>query len=72
MTDVTEDKRPVLRVITGNPSDEELAVILAIVASVPAELEAPKGLTSWNDRSRDLLHTPRPSVTAWRASVLPQ
>lgn len=72
MADATEDKRPVLRVITGNPSDEELAVILAIVASAIPEPAESNGLKSWSDRSRDLLHTPRPSVTAWRASVLPQ
>jgi hypothetical protein len=71
MADPIEDKRPVLRVITGNPSDEELAVILAIVANVSPEPDEPKGLKSWSDRSRDLLHTPRPGATAWRASVLP-
>jgi len=71
MPDPTEDKRPVLRVISGNPSDEELAVILAIVANVAPEPEEPKGLKAWSDHSRDLLRTPRPGVTAWRASVLP-
>ncbi|MEI7453111.1 MAG: acyl-CoA carboxylase subunit epsilon [Actinomycetes bacterium] len=71
MTEPTQDKRPVLRVITGNPSDEELAVILAIVANVAPEPEEAKGLQAWSDRSRDLLHSPRPSATAWRASVLP-
>ena len=71
MTDPTQDKRPVLRVITGNPSDDEIAVILAIVANAAPEPEEAKGLKAWSDRSRDLLHSPRPSATAWRASVLP-
>ena len=73
-TDTSEPKRPVLRVISGNPTDEELALILAIVAIVASSNEAPaapKGLNGWSDRTRDLLKTPRPSATAWRSSVLP-
>ena len=34
-----DPKRPVLRVISGSPSDEELAAILAIVASAAPEAE---------------------------------
>lgn len=70
-TDTSEPKRPVLRVISGNPTDEELALILAIVASSNEAPAAPKGLNGWSDRTRDLLKTPRPSATAWRSSVLP-
>ena len=69
--DTSEPKRPVLRVISGNPTDEELALILAIVASSNEAPAAPKGLNGWSDRTRDLLKTPRPSATAWRSSVLP-
>ena len=70
-TDTSEPKRPVLRVISGNPTDEERALILAIVASSNEAPAAPKGLNGWSDRTRDLLKTPRPSATAWRSSVLP-
>ena len=45
-TDTSEPKRPVLRVISGNPTDEELALILAIVASSNEAPAAPKGLAS--------------------------
>lgn len=69
--DSSEPKRPVLRVISGNPTDEELALILAIVALSNEAPAAPKGLNGWSDRTRDLLKTPRPSATAWRSSVLP-
>ncbi|MDD2858105.1 MAG: acyl-CoA carboxylase subunit epsilon [Candidatus Nanopelagicales bacterium] len=65
-----EDKRPVLRVITGNPSAEELAAILAIVASVVPPADAPKGLSHWNDHSRGIIRTLRPSASAWRASTM--
>ncbi len=71
MSESNEPKRPVLRVISGNPTDEELALILAIVATSNEAPAAPKGLNAWSDRTRDLLKTPRPSATAWRSSVLP-
>jgi len=67
-----EAKRPVLRVISGNPTEEELAAILAIVASATPDATPPRRLSLWNDLSRGLLHTPRPSATAWRASMMPQ
>ena len=71
MTPEHEPKRPILRVISGNPTEEELAAILAIVASATPEPEPPTRLSRWNDLSRGLLSTPRPSSTAWRASMLP-
>ena len=70
--DQTEPKRPVLRVISGNPTDEELAAILAIVSSVTPEAEPPRRMSLWNDLSRGLHNTPRPSPSAWRASTMPQ
>jgi hypothetical protein len=69
-TELPEDKRPMMRVITGNPSAEELAAILAIVASVVQPEDAPKGLSHWNDHSRGLIRTLRPSASAWRASTM--
>ncbi|MFA7324737.1 MAG: acyl-CoA carboxylase subunit epsilon [Candidatus Nanopelagicales bacterium] len=65
-----EDKRPVLRVISGSPTDAELAAILAIVASATPATQPPKGLSHWNDRSRGLIRTLRPGPTAWRASTM--
>ncbi|MDP2013340.1 MAG: acyl-CoA carboxylase subunit epsilon [Actinomycetota bacterium] len=67
-----EPKRPVLRVISGNPTEEELAAILAIVASATPEAEPEPRVSLWNDYSRGIHSTPRPSPTAWRASTMPQ
>ncbi|MDO9485884.1 MAG: acyl-CoA carboxylase subunit epsilon [Actinomycetota bacterium] len=70
--DQTETKRPVLRVISGNPTEEELAAILAIVASATPAAEPPARVSLWNDLSRGIHSTPRPGPTAWRASMMPQ
>ncbi len=67
-----EPRRPVLRVISGNPTDEELAAILAIVASATPEPEPARRVSLWNDLSRGIHSTPKPSPTAWRASTMPQ
>lgn len=68
----TDPKRPILRVISGNPTEEELAAILAIVAGATPEPEPPTRVSLWNDLSRGIHSTPRPSPTAWRASTMPQ
>lgn len=65
-----EDRRPVLRVIAGSPTDEEIAAILAIVASAVPAAQPPQGLSHWNDHSRGIIRTLRPSPTAWRASTM--
>jgi len=70
--DKTDPKRPILRVISGNPTDEELAAILAIVASATPDEQPPRRISLWNDFSRGIHSTPRPSATAWRASMMPQ
>ena len=67
-----DPKRPVLRVISGSPSDEELAAILAIVASAAPEAEPAPRISLWRDLSRGIHSTPRPGPTAWRASTMPQ
>ncbi|MDO8732840.1 MAG: acyl-CoA carboxylase subunit epsilon [Actinomycetota bacterium] len=67
-----DPKRPVLRVISGNPTEEELAAILAIVSSLTPDATPPHHFSFWNDLSRGIHSTPRPSATAWRASTMPQ
>jgi hypothetical protein len=69
-----ESSPPVLRVISGDPTPEELAIILAVVsargsAAKPAE---PKRLSLWASKGRQT----RPSLGAgfgsWRASSMPR
>ncbi len=65
--------RPLLRVVRGNPSPEELAALLAVVAARGSAVETsqPAPPSPWRDRSvshrRPLPH----GRGAWRASGLP-
>ena len=76
-------ERPVLRVISGNPTAEEIAAIIAVVSAVSGMSGAAarqasllSGQTSlWADHERLLnrmpMHLPAPGPMAWRASMLP-
>jgi hypothetical protein len=67
-------ERPHLRVVKGNPSDEELAALVAVVSALGAgEEEAPAPVRSaWSDRRvavrEPLAHGPG----AWRSSAFPR
>ena len=63
--------RPVLRIVRGEPSDEELAALLAVVAArsgVIAEPE-PEVHSAWRDRAALLRKPLHPGPGAWRASA---
>ena len=66
--------RPLLRVVRGEPSDEELAALTAVVLAVAAarsEAEPSQASRSaWTDRSALVRRTPHPGPGAWRASAL--
>lgn len=65
--------RPHLRVVRGNPTDDEVAALVAVVATlnVPAE-PAPEPRSAWSERRalvrQPLAHGPG----AWRASAFPR
>jgi hypothetical protein len=61
---------PLLRIVRGNPTAEELAALIAIVASRSAVEPAPVPVRSlW---ARPVLRTALPhGPGAWRASSLP-
>ena len=62
-----------LRVVRGDPSDEELAALVAVVTSLRAPVEEKEPVRSaWSDR-RALLRAPLAhGPGAWRASGLPR
>jgi hypothetical protein len=69
------EARPTLRVVRGEPTAEELAVLTALVAAAASAPAAPRERVrrgAWNDPSwlhrRELL----PGPNAWRASSLPR
>ena len=69
-----ETARPVLRLVRGEPTTEELAALVAVLAARSAgEPTAEPELPSlWRDR-RPLLRAPlQPGPGSWRASGLPR
>jgi len=66
-----ETPRPVLRIVRGEPSDAELAALLAVVAArsgAPAAPE-PEAPSAWRDRAALLRKPLHPGPGAWRASA---
>lgn len=77
--------RPLLRVVRGEPDDEELAALTAVVAatasqpalstsqpsaSQPPTSQSPR--SAWADPAHRLRAPLRPGPGAWRASALPR
>lgn len=65
--------RPVLRVVAGSPTAEELAIVLALASSRRAAeaAEAP-AFSLWARKSRQTRPSLRPGYGAWRASMMPR
>jgi hypothetical protein len=67
-------ERPHLRVVKGNPSDEELAALVAVVSTLGSGTEETpeRPRSAWSDRRvmvrEPLAHGPG----AWRASGFPR
>jgi len=68
------DSPPVLRVIRGDATPEEVAAVIAVVmarSADPGPAPAPRVRSAWSDRSRQMRHPIRPAPGAWRRSALP-
>lgn len=67
-----EPLRPLLRVVRGAPSAEELAALLAVLtarASRPPDTST--SVSPWVERSRYLRRPLSPGPGGWRSSALP-
>ena len=66
------DKRPFLQVVKGDATPEEVAVLVAVIASMGggARVE-PKARSTWAHPARSLRAVHRHGPGAWRASGLP-
>jgi hypothetical protein len=70
-------ERPVLRVIRGDATLEEVAALVAVLMARAAESSSPTAQprparrSAWSDRSRQLRAPIRPAPGAWRRSALP-
>lgn len=67
-------ERPLLRVVRGEPSDEELAALTAVIAAAASQPapEPPAPRSAWADPAHRLRTPLRPGPGAWRASALPR
>ena len=70
---VTAPERPVLRVVRGDATPEEIAAVVAVLLSRPAlaEPRPRQAPSAWADRSRLLRRPLFPGPDAWRRSALP-
>jgi hypothetical protein len=64
---------PLLRVVRGDPTPEELAALLAVVTArgTAAVEAAPAPPSRWASRAASLRRPLSPGPGAWRASSLP-
>jgi hypothetical protein len=66
------DARPLLRVVGGSPTAEEVAVLTAVVSAVGGGDQAPAERVrrgGWNDPGAQHRRMPIPGPNAWRASL---
>jgi hypothetical protein len=69
---MTEKKEPLLRIVAGSPTPDEVAVVVAVLSARPqAAVEQPQ-FSLWARKSRQVRPTQRPGFGAWRASVMPR
>jgi hypothetical protein len=70
---MTEETRPFLRIVRGEPDDEELAALTAVVAGLAADPPGSKATprSRWADRSTLVRQPPPFGPGAWQASGLP-
>jgi hypothetical protein len=67
------ERTPLLRVVKGEPDAEELAALVAVVASLGGSADAPARRTpEWNHNRRMQRLVFRAGPGAWRASGLPR
>ena len=68
---------PVLKVVAGDPSAEELAALTVALSAVLAARGSPalqlgRAASGWADRSRMMGAPPSPGPDAWRRSAWPR
>jgi Acyl-CoA carboxylase epsilon subunit len=65
---------PVLRVVRGDASPEEIAALVAVLASraAVADVAPEPARSAWSDRSAVLRRPVFPGPGAWRSSALPR
>lgn len=66
------DNRPVLRIVRGEPTDEEIAALVVALNALRQPSSGPQPRRStWSDRSALLRRPLHAGPIAWRTSCLP-
>lgn len=64
---------PMLRVVAGNPTPDEVAVVVSVLAARGnAAVEEHPQFSLWARKSRNVRPVLRPGFGAWRASYMPR
>ncbi|WP_166349250.1 acyl-CoA carboxylase subunit epsilon [Phytoactinopolyspora limicola] len=69
------DDQPLVQVVTGHPSDDELAAVVAVISAksaAPADPPEPAQPSTWAAYWRTVRTPLRPGPGAWRSSALPR
>ena len=70
MVEAAAEPPRLLRVVKGNPTPEELAALVAVVAAQSAAAPAkPKPRSEWGHPARAVRGLHRPGTDAWRRSA---
>ena len=68
-----ERRDPLLRVVSGSPTPDELAIVVAVLSTRGrAAAEEQPQFSLWARKSRQTRPSLRPGFGAWRASVMPR
>ncbi|HAN72036.1 MAG TPA: hypothetical protein DCQ36_10700 [Actinobacteria bacterium] len=68
----TDSTAPRLRIVGGNPTPEEVAVVIAVLSRRAAAAPPQRQFSLWARKSRMTRPSQRPGFGAWRASVMPR
>ena len=67
------EEKPFLQVVNGDATPEEIAALVAVIASMGGSTPpAPKPRSSWAHPARGLRSVQRHGPDGWRASGLPR
>ncbi len=70
---MSEDQRPLLRIVKGDATPEEVAALVAVVAAVGSSSEpAPRRTPEWSAHHRKTRVTLPHGPGGWRSSSLPR
>ncbi len=68
----TPSEAPRLRIVSGNPTPDEVGIVVAVLNSRSAPAAEQPKWSLWARKSRMTRPTQRPGYGAWRASMMPR